>query len=323
MISVPVKTKTSVKFEVVRDGEVIAEQVTHNLVTSAGVIASSVNSNILFIGTGTTTPTYSDTQLANRIVIANPARQLNQVSRDVDELAKTLTTNTTIVYTYPLGAVAANISEFGVGSSATTLHTRGLVKDMAGIPTTITVTAQDVLVVTYSFDIVLSYAPIAFSVDIDGTPINGELSFVIGSGGGTFDWLGLPANGLSYKYIVANGNAASVYVTTYASNVVIGSDGRLANIQTFIEEKPCQQSSTTDIGTLVDGSTNTVDIVLAGANFNSEWRALIVSPDTGSNNRAYYYGGVLLNFTGPNYITKTSDFQYNIQVQYKLVQEQY
>lgn len=76
-------------------------------------------------------------------------------------------------YTFALGSVVGNISKLYIGSSGfTTLFSSALIKDGGGAPTTIAVTADDQLFITWRLRKYISITPVTGSIDInfDGTP---------------------------------------------------------------------------------------------------------------------------------------------------------
>lgn len=82
----------------------------------------------------------------------------------------------TRVYTFAIGAVVGNVAELATftASSGGVMFSRALVKDSGGSPTTISVAADEQLVVTYELR---KYSPSAdvtgtVSITVDGTPTN-------------------------------------------------------------------------------------------------------------------------------------------------------
>ena len=106
------------------------------------------------VGTGSTSPANSDTQLVAQVASTNTIQS-----------SSTGTASSAPYYGYFIrvfrfgqGAAAGNLTEVGVGWAATgaTLFSRALIKDGGGSPTTITVLSDEFLDVTYEFR---SYAP--------------------------------------------------------------------------------------------------------------------------------------------------------------------
>lgn len=148
-----------------------------NLILNQGLDRWMVNGgpsvmNFIKVGTGTTEPAVTDTDL-------------------VSELASTATKNQIIVspalvgsfyeytlryeYTFALGAVVGNITELGVaGVSANNLNTRALIRDGVGNPTAITVTAEEQLIIIYSLVKRVSTADIetTLTLNVNGVTTN-------------------------------------------------------------------------------------------------------------------------------------------------------
>jgi hypothetical protein len=118
------------------------------------------------VGTGNTTPAAGDTALVTKLAtIGSPAT--TSTSSSVSPYFGQIS----CIYTFAQGAVVGNVAEVGVGSASdgTSLFSRALVVDSDGSATTITVTSDDILKVTY---VLRQYAPVddvTGTVDIGGT----------------------------------------------------------------------------------------------------------------------------------------------------------
>lgn len=122
-----------------------------NLITDAGLNRVLDNNNGILgpqmvVGTGNTPPSYSDTTLSNQVAWTTGSG-LSGGLRAASEYWVRRT------YTFPIGVIDnQNIAELGLRHTTTnytTLMTRALVTDESGNPTTITVTSEESLVVTY------------------------------------------------------------------------------------------------------------------------------------------------------------------------------
>lgn len=74
-----------------------------------------------------------------------------------------------VVFRFPVGAAAGNISEVGVGWTASNLFSRSLIKDVGGNPTSINILSDEVLDVTYQLR---QYAPasdVTQVINVSGT----------------------------------------------------------------------------------------------------------------------------------------------------------
>lgn len=112
--------------------------------------------NYVDVGTGTNTPTISDTTLQSPL---GNVQILSSQGGATYVAGPPAYHTVTYVYTYPLGALVGNISEIGVGGSSTGynppiprpfhLFSRALIVDGGGSPTVVSLTSADQLVVTY------------------------------------------------------------------------------------------------------------------------------------------------------------------------------
>lgn len=144
-------------------------------------------------GTGTTTPSASDTVLVSQVATRNSTSSSDVVG-SIDSANNRVVASKIYQYQFVQGAVVANLGEVGFefspgagGVNAGQLNSRSLIKDSFGTPTTLTVTADDQLVVNYRFDL---YIPL---VDRVGTVV---------LGGVTYDYIGRVA--LNYNATVAD-----------------------------------------------------------------------------------------------------------------------
>lgn len=137
---------------------------------SAGITSDSLLTNCL-VGTGTGAPLVTDTELQSPLATSpNGVRQSGTYSYDSG--ADEITTTTVMRYTFALGAVVGNLSEIGIRpSSVSNLFSRALIVDGSGDPTTITVTADDQLIVDYTLTGMISRT-INYTMDLDGSPVD-------------------------------------------------------------------------------------------------------------------------------------------------------
>lgn len=156
---------------------VVAADWFENLVTDNGLDAlASVNASELVLycgaGAGTTPPSNGDSALQSALGSrSSPATQVTGPTT-------TLVDHTFLrcVYTFAIGAVVGNVAEIGTFSATTggTMFSRALIKDTGGNPTTVTVLADEQLVVTYELR---KYPPLTdhsgtISITVDGVPTN-------------------------------------------------------------------------------------------------------------------------------------------------------
>lgn len=73
-----------------------------------------------------------------------------------------------VTYNFNVGVAAGNLSEVGVGASATNLLSRSLIKDGTGSPTSITVLSNEYFTVVYELRLYPPTADSSFHATIDG-----------------------------------------------------------------------------------------------------------------------------------------------------------
>ena len=139
-----------------------------NLITEYGLerIGSGGCIAAVQVGSGQTTPTINDTQMA--AFIAETTTTLNTSTSGASSTAPYYGF-TRRVFRFAAGAAQGNLSEVGIRGGPSLLFSRSLIKDANGNPTTITVLANEFLDVTYELRI---YAP---TVDVTSQfTLNGQ-----------------------------------------------------------------------------------------------------------------------------------------------------
>lgn len=96
------------------------------------------------VGTGTSTPTVSQTQLDARIASTVTIESTIYGSNLIDNYAYVRR-----VFRFGVGVAAGNLTEVGVGNSDTSCFSRALILDGGGSPTSVTVLSDEYLDVTY------------------------------------------------------------------------------------------------------------------------------------------------------------------------------
>lgn len=199
-----------------------------NLITDNGLALMATSPNYLnrcFVGSGNAPPTVGDTSLQNQIgSFTNIASNSDSVSPEPPYCATRLRT-----WTWNAGAIVGNIAEVGVGEGPLNLFSRALILDPNGVPTSITVLADEQLRVSYEHSY---YAPI------------GDHEFTLtlgGSLGGTYDVLARPCEVTSAAasaaavgwgaWMAQNSNGSSIGNTVYNGDIgpVTGSPSGNAN----------------------------------------------------------------------------------------------
>ena len=182
----PIKLKSKGYFSLAvykADGSEVTEKRvsnTENVVTYSGAynlffedpssnLTSSMKSQV---GTGTTELTRASSGLTSLLATTSTSSSANR-SNEVSNEDGTATHTATRTNSFSLGAVVGTISEVGLITNASSLFIAGqLIKDEFGAPTTLTILADEQLVVTYT--LVLTYP--------DGSGSFSQAAPVVGSG---------------------------------------------------------------------------------------------------------------------------------------------
>ena len=181
-----------------------------NLITDIGLTRMGANSDYLAycrVGSGSTTPQFTDTSLVSQVAGVGGAVSTEGVAPVPPYHAWSQR-----VFTFAAGVAAGNLSEVGVGwaASGTTLFSRALILDASNNPTTITIQPDETLRVTY----VHKYFPNI--VDSTGTvTLTGNLA-------GTYSYVARPANVTSSSNWVSSRSQTSS--TTSGSNYFYSGD---------------------------------------------------------------------------------------------------
>lgn len=157
-----------------------------NLITNQGMDWFAVNptgysgtlSEFCCVGTGNTTPAFTDTVLTAALTPAAIfSSQSSSYVAGPPAYWSVLTT-----YTWGQGSIVGNIAEIGIGdlishsapyTGAVALYSHALIVDGGGSPTTISVTATDTLSCTYEARLYLNTTDTSYSINIGGTTYSG------------------------------------------------------------------------------------------------------------------------------------------------------
>ena len=146
--SVDIPVGSRYKLQVVKNGEIKQESGwSKNVITNNGmnIVTSALWNRYCQVGSGSTPPTFTDVALVSKLADSNNASTPTG-SIDVDN--RYLVGQKT--FSFLAGAAAGNISEVGVGRSASgDLFSRALVVDSGGSPTSITVLSDEDLIVVW------------------------------------------------------------------------------------------------------------------------------------------------------------------------------
>lgn len=153
-----------------------------NLITDTGLNRMGTNSYLVacHVGTNNTAPNVADTALAGYVGGTTTRQAQSEGARATAPYYGWKR----ITYRFAAGTATGNIAEVGISSQAanpgSVIFSRALVLDEFGVPTTVTVLADEVLDVTYELRL---YPPL---VDVTGT--------VVITGSGTHDYTLRAAN---------------------------------------------------------------------------------------------------------------------------------
>lgn len=181
--------KFKFKIENTDTGEVKETGYIDNLVLDNYFNQSNSRFNFYYLylcfGSGSTAPSSTDVTLENMLpgyISSGRYLKYDRVKRGYDAVTKTYTYTLDITFSGTKGAVQGNVSEVGL-SYTTRLNndefiTRALVKDDNGVPTTISLGANDILTVYYTigYTVDLNNSLLeSKTVEIKGQPTNVEL----------------------------------------------------------------------------------------------------------------------------------------------------
>jgi hypothetical protein len=141
-----------------------------NLITNGGLdqyAGSSWNSTCV-VGTGNTAPAFTDTQLVSQVGSTTSTNFINTGAQSSPPYYGWTQTQ----FNFPIGTATGNLSEVGVGTSATTLFSRALILDGGGSPTTITILSNEALYVTYQVNHYVPTTDYTNSFTLNGTTYN-------------------------------------------------------------------------------------------------------------------------------------------------------
>tara|TARA_R110000868_G_scaffold261567_2_gene519725 strand:- start:1210 stop:2160 length:951 start_codon:yes stop_codon:yes gene_type:complete len=289
------------KVEVLRDGKVINSLPEQKNIVLNQYLASTTDSwsvgGFIQVGTGGTVPAAGDTSLVT--YLANTSSPSGWTQSTGSLTGSTYTDSASKIYTFTLGAVVGNISELGLASATTTgLQTRALFLDQAGAATTITVTSADQLIITYTVTKEYDMTPVSGSVTVGGVAVAYTLSPIVDKGLPDISPSELDVVYPIY-YVFGYGEVGvyTVDATTYALSAP--ASGSAVGIQ-FGNQSAITRTLSGSTATV----THTLNLTISEGNVpGNQYKQMMA--------QIAYYGNLrqlfLVNFPGPNYITKTAD----------------
>lgn len=211
------------------------------------------------VGSGSTPPTANDTAMKNHVATFNSSVSYNTLNKSVG------VNSTSPYYRYhrgtwrfPEGAAAGNLSEVGMGWSAThsgNLFSRALILDSYGNPTTITVLSDEFLDVTYEFRAYPNESDVTGNVTLTGNI------------GGTYDWTIRPGH---ITQIPSIGGVSTLFPTRFGC-IYGGTAVSDADIGIITASMPTSSSGAShSMSSYIAGnyySDFTITVPLTGGNF--------------------------------------------------------
>jgi hypothetical protein len=181
-----------------------------NLITDKGLdlwgavdpISHAPFTAVCCVGSSNTAPTVGQTSLVN--LVATKVGLTALASPTASSTAPYYW-STIAKYRFGIGVAAGNISEVGIGSTATALFSRGLIKDNLGVPTTITVLSDEILDVYYELrEYFVNTADQVYNISIDGVATTVTMRL---------------ANITTAEYIDSGPDMSPMELPSYATNV--------------------------------------------------------------------------------------------------------
>jgi hypothetical protein len=287
-IKAKLNTKTTGRFSIAVldsegnpvEGKQIAE--TNNAVTYDGAAKlftaagnNSFSDNFYVkVGTGNTEITRSSLDLGSPLAAQTASDRINRSDwGEVDNGDGTATYTLTAVRAFSTGAVTGTISEVGIYmQGGNTFFAGQLIKDEFGDPTTVTLLADEQLVVTYIIEVI---APLqgtlidSGTVDADGVSTTWELFAqpllktwaVNGSADGTIRYNSLPSNvvAMASNGITNLANVSASYTATHnGTGTVTFNGGNVTFAPSSFNSSDCKYLGYSNYNTLYDVDTSTV-----------------------------------------------------------------
>ena len=158
-------------------GEVKQELEFSNLITDNGlraIVTSGLGISNAHVGTGTTEPTFADVKLANPIAQTSTGSGVGSASYR-SRTEPPFWTQRGVKRTFVPGVGTGILTEIGMapGADLSLVHTRTLIKDSNGNPTSITKLADDFLDITYTVRTAIPNEDTPFSFELNGQTVTG------------------------------------------------------------------------------------------------------------------------------------------------------
>ncbi len=196
-----------------------------NLITTLGADLLGGNGcfNICAVGSGNTAPALANTAL--QTLVAQTTTINSGYPTYAVQSSAPYFGSTVFQYGFAAGVATGNLSEVGVGNTATSLFSRALILDGGGSPTTITVLSTEALYVTYQLNQYSQAADSTGTLTLNGTNYGYTLRASYANNAGYWAIRNNDSIGI-YQSFVADGAFASVtgapagnqaYATSYSN----------------------------------------------------------------------------------------------------------
>ncbi len=178
-----------------------------NLITNNGLdlLGSSPNGwqYTCAVGSGNTPPAVTDTALVTLVASTTSIQSQSATAQSASPYFGTRTSQ----FNFAAGTATGNLSEIGVGATATSLFSRALILDSSGNPTTITVLSNEALYATYQVEQIVPTADVTGTVTIAGV---------------AYDFVARAANATTTGFWAPNTLSGAGASSAYVSNGTIG-----------------------------------------------------------------------------------------------------
>lgn len=249
-----------------------------NLITTNGanLLGNSSPLTTCCVGSGNTAPALTDTALQSLVASTTalgPAGSTSGAAGSPPYFG-----SRTIQYNFPVGTATGNLSEVGVGLTATNLFSRALILDGGGSPTTITVLSTEALYVTYQLN---QYAPTA---DVTGNVTIGGVVYAY--------TLRAATAATASQWAYANGDAGGVTPGNGSISALV-SNGAISAVTGQVTGSASGSSSQTNPGYSVGSFTlsGTYTWNLTSGNVAGGVTAAQFGFGTGSGSRGWFQIG--------------------------------
>lgn len=187
------KVKGIINIKLIRKGVCHTDLTFENLILDTFFARFANNNTVLgslrcYVGSGTTPPQNSDTALVSTIAQLPQTSSVNNPA-SLDNINNRVAASRNHQFEFPQGSVVGNLGEIGFvfaadqgGTQANILNSRSLIKDAFGTPTPLTVTADDQLVVNYTFQLFIPMVDYVSNIQLGGNnyAVLGRVSSISG-----------------------------------------------------------------------------------------------------------------------------------------------